>query len=184
MKKTLKYVIIPVAVLFILCSFTACSNSEDSLESIQLVTTTDSALVEYTAAEQKETQPETEIPEQLSDEQETTAEEIKYYINDSNHIFHIFLWENGDFILDNITSSFMSIDLLMGEITTQYEYEDDMLVLKYSNGVTMYFEINEEEDTLTFQKDLSYYPFELSEPIWDHPIGIEDGSVFERKYYD
>ena len=181
MKKTLKYVIIPVAVLFILCSFTACSNSEDPLESIQLVTTTDSALVEYTAAKTEETRSETEIPEQLYGEQEITAEDIKYYSHDYDIIK---LKENGDFVLDNFISSFMSIELLKGEITTQYEYEDDMLILEYSNGVNLYFEINEEEDTLTFKKDLSYYPFELAQPLWGGEIGIKDGSVFERKYYD
>ena len=54
MKQTAKYIVITVVVLFTLCYFTACSNSEDLLSSIQLVTVTDSSLVEYTAAEQKE----------------------------------------------------------------------------------------------------------------------------------
>ena len=177
----MKYIIIPVVVLFALCSFTACSNSPDPLASIQLVTATDSALVEYTAAETEATRSETEITEQLSDEQETISEEIKYYTLDT---YHIDLKESGDFALYDLKSSFYSIDLAKGDITTQYEYEDNMLILEYSNGVNLYFEVNEEEDTLTFQKDLSYYPFELSEAICDLPIGIEDGSVFARKYYD
>ena len=179
MKKAAKYII--SVILFTLCPFTACSNSEDMLSSIQLVTVTDSAVVEYTAAEQKETQSETEIPEQFPNEHETAAEDIKYYIHDSNHIF---LEENGDFALGDVTSSFHSIALGTGEITSQYKYEENMLILEYSNGVTMCFEVNEENDTLTFQKELSYYPFELAEEIWGLRIGIEDGSVFERKYYD
>ena len=179
MKKAAKYII--SVILFTLCPFTACSNSEDMLSSIQLVTVTDSAVVEYTAAEQKETQSETEIPEQFPNEHETAAEDIKYYIHDSNHIF---LEENGDFALGDVTSSFHSIALGTGEITSQYKYEDNMLILEYSNGVTMCFEVNEENDTLTFQKELSYYPFELAEEIWGLRIGVEDGSVFERRYYD
>ena len=177
----MKYIIIPVILLFALCSFTACSNSEDPLASIQLVTATDSALIEYTAAELKETQPETEIPEQLSDEQETTAEEIKYYTHER---YSIDLKENGNFVLADFSSSFLPPGVLLGDLTSQYEYEDNMLILEYSNGVTMYFEINEEDDTLTFKEDLSYYPYELAKEVWGFQIGIKDRSVFERKYYD
>ena len=114
MKKAAKYII--SVILFTLCPFTACSNSEDMLSSIQLVTVTDSSLVEYTAAEQKEAQFDTEIPEQLSDEQETNTENIKYYTFDT---YFIHLYENDDFILGDYKSSFMSMDLLTGEITTQ-----------------------------------------------------------------
>ena len=72
----------------------------------------------------------------------------------------------------------------MVDLTSQYEYEDNMLILEYSNGVAMYFEINEKDDTITFQEDLSYYPYELAKEVWGFQIGIKDGSVFERKYYD
>lgn len=180
MKQTAKYIIISV-MLFTLCPFTACSNSEDMLSSIQLVTVTDSSLVEYTAAETKEIRSETEIPEQLSDGQETIDKIIKYYTFDT---YFIHLYENDDFILGDYKSSFYSIDLAKKEITSQYKYEDNMLILEYSNGVTMYFEVNEEDDTLTFQKDLSYYSYELARPLWGGEIGIKDGSVFERQYYD
>ena len=74
MKKKVKYIIIPL-VLFALCSFTACSNSEDPLDSIQLITATDSAVIEYTAAETEKPPSETELPEQLSDEQESASED-------------------------------------------------------------------------------------------------------------
>lgn len=72
----------------------------------------------------------------------------------------------------------------MVDLTSQYEYEDNMLILKYSNGVAMYFEINEGEDTLTFKEDLSYYPYEIAKEVWGFQIGIKDGSIFERQYYD
>lgn len=56
--------------------------------------------------------------------------------------------------------------------TKQYYYKDDMLILEYTDGSTLYFKINSDDDTLIFQESLSYY---LKDSLGSH---FKDGSIF------
>ena len=98
--------------------------------------------------------------------QPSVESERRYCLNGEKWNWYISLFENGDFEL-----WWYSLSSIPPE-TKQYYYKDDMLILEYNDGSTLYFKINSDDDTLIFQESLSYYPKDSSGPHF------KDGSVF------
>ena len=86
------------------------------------------------------------------------------------------LFEDGSFQLQCQTSSSFSCKT----VKNAYKYKDDMLILKYTNGAKLSFSINEEEDTLSFQKKASHYTYEMAQEIWGVEPFFMDDMVFSK----
>ncbi len=108
---------------------------------------------------------------------QANVEEDRYYcVNGEIWNWQLTLSGKGSFFLDNA-----SLSCFFDE-PKQYEYKDDMLILEYLNGMKLYFKVNADADTLTYQENLSYIPRELTNEVYSRIPA--DKSVFYRYYKD